>query len=72
MALRGPAGLFHDLVVDPAHRGNGIGQMLLDATLAALKLACATGRALDGGAERRRPAPLRTRGVPAHDDRNDA
>lgn len=37
MALRGPAGLFHDLVVDPAHRGNGIGQVLLDATLAALK-----------------------------------
>jgi ribosomal protein S18 acetylase RimI-like enzyme len=37
MALRGPAGLFHDLVVDPGHRGNGIGRMLLDATLAALK-----------------------------------
>jgi ribosomal protein S18 acetylase RimI-like enzyme len=37
MMLRGPAGLFHDLVVDPAHRGNGIGQVLLDATLAALK-----------------------------------
>ena len=37
MALRGPAGLFHDLVVDPAHRGNGIGQVLRDATLAALK-----------------------------------
>jgi GNAT superfamily N-acetyltransferase len=34
MMLRGPAGLFHDLVVDPAHRGNGIGQVLLDATLA--------------------------------------
>ena len=37
MALRGPAGVFHDLVVDPAHRGNGIGRMLLDATLAALE-----------------------------------
>jgi ribosomal protein S18 acetylase RimI-like enzyme len=37
MALRGPAGLFHDLIVDPAHRGNGIGRMLIDATLAALK-----------------------------------
>jgi ribosomal protein S18 acetylase RimI-like enzyme len=37
MALRGPAGVFHDLVVDPAHRGNGIGRMLLEATLSALK-----------------------------------
>jgi ribosomal protein S18 acetylase RimI-like enzyme len=37
MALRGPAGVFHDLVVDQAHRGSGIGRMLLDATLAALK-----------------------------------
>ena len=55
MALRGPAGLFHDLVVDPAHRGNGIGQMLLDATLAALKLAVR-----HGSCSRRRsgtPAP---------------
>lgn len=37
MALRGPAGVLYDLVVDPAHRGNGIGRRLLDATLAALK-----------------------------------
>jgi GNAT superfamily N-acetyltransferase len=35
-ALRGPAGVLHDVVVDPAHRGHGIGRMLLDATLAAL------------------------------------
>ena len=39
MALRGPAGAFYDIVVDPAHRGSGIGRMLLEATLAALKLA---------------------------------
>ncbi|HET7229252.1 MAG TPA: GNAT family N-acetyltransferase [Longimicrobium sp.] len=37
MALRGPAGAMYDIVVDPAHRGRGVGRMLLDATLAALK-----------------------------------
>jgi ribosomal protein S18 acetylase RimI-like enzyme len=36
MSLRGPAGVLYDIVVDPAHRGHGIGRMLLDATLAAL------------------------------------
>jgi ribosomal protein S18 acetylase RimI-like enzyme len=37
MALRGPAGALYDIVVDPAHRGQGIGRMLLDATLDVLK-----------------------------------
>ena len=37
MSLRGPAGMLYDIVVDPAHRGEGIGRMLLDATLAALE-----------------------------------
>jgi ribosomal protein S18 acetylase RimI-like enzyme len=37
MSLRGPAGVLHDIVVDPAHRGSGIGRMLLDATIAALR-----------------------------------
>ncbi len=37
MALRGPAGALYDIVVDPAHRGLGVGRMLLDATLAALR-----------------------------------
>jgi len=37
MALRGPAGMMHDLLVAPAHRGQGIGQMLLDATMAELE-----------------------------------
>jgi ribosomal protein S18 acetylase RimI-like enzyme len=36
MALRGPAGVVHDLVVDPDHRGQGIGRRLLDAVVAAL------------------------------------
>ena len=37
MSLRGPAGVLYDIVVDPAHRGHGVGRMLLDATLEALK-----------------------------------
>jgi ribosomal protein S18 acetylase RimI-like enzyme len=37
MSLRGPAGIVYDIVVDPAHRGRGIGRTLLDATLAALQ-----------------------------------
>jgi len=37
MALRGPAGVLYDIVVDPAHRKQGVGRMLLDATLEALK-----------------------------------
>ncbi len=36
MSLRGPAGVLYDIVVDPAHRGQGVGRMLLDATLDAL------------------------------------
>jgi ribosomal protein S18 acetylase RimI-like enzyme len=37
MALRGPAGVLYDIVVDPGHRQQGVGRMLLDATLDALK-----------------------------------
>jgi ribosomal protein S18 acetylase RimI-like enzyme len=37
MALRGPAGALYDIVVDPEHRHRGVGQMLLDATIAALE-----------------------------------
>ncbi|HEX7942446.1 MAG TPA: GNAT family N-acetyltransferase, partial [Gemmatimonadaceae bacterium] len=37
MSLRGPAGVLYDIVVDPAHRGHGVGRRLLDATLAALE-----------------------------------
>ncbi len=37
MALRGPAGVLQDIIVDPAYRGRGIGRRLLDAILAKLK-----------------------------------
>jgi ribosomal protein S18 acetylase RimI-like enzyme len=37
MALRGPAGVLYDLVVDPEHRRQGIGTMLMDAALEAVK-----------------------------------
>jgi ribosomal protein S18 acetylase RimI-like enzyme len=36
MALRGPAGVIYDLVVDPDHRREGIGQALLAGMLDAL------------------------------------
>jgi len=37
MSLRGPAGVLHDIIVDPAHRGRGVGRRLLDATLEFLR-----------------------------------
>jgi ribosomal protein S18 acetylase RimI-like enzyme len=37
MALRGPAGILHDLIVEPRHRGTGAGRLLVDAILADLK-----------------------------------
>ena len=37
MSLRGPAGVLYDIVVDPSRRRNGVGRLLLDATLAFLK-----------------------------------
>jgi ribosomal protein S18 acetylase RimI-like enzyme len=37
MSLRGPAGALYDIVVDPAHRGQGVGRLLLDAALEELK-----------------------------------
>ena len=36
MSLRGPAGVLYDIVVDPEHRGHGIGRLLLERTLASL------------------------------------
>jgi ribosomal protein S18 acetylase RimI-like enzyme len=37
MALRGPAGVVYDIVVDPAYRRQGVGRLLLDAAMKALK-----------------------------------
>jgi ribosomal protein S18 acetylase RimI-like enzyme len=36
MALRGPAAVLHDLIVDPEHRRRGVGEALLNAILTAL------------------------------------
>jgi ribosomal protein S18 acetylase RimI-like enzyme len=36
MSLRGPAAVLHDLIVDPAVRGRGVGGLLLDTILARL------------------------------------
>lgn len=37
LTLRGPAGAIHDLLVDPARRGGGVGRRLLEAMVAALR-----------------------------------
>lgn len=37
MALRGPAGVVHDVLVEPESRGRGVGRLLLEAALAFLK-----------------------------------
>ncbi len=37
MSLRGPAGVVHDILVDPESRGRGVGRLLLDAALTFLK-----------------------------------
>ena len=55
MSLRGPAGVLYDIVVDPAQRGQGVGGMLLSATLAALEARGAP-RVVLSTAERNEPA----------------
>lgn len=36
-SLRGPAALLHDILIDPAHRGRGVGRRLLEETLSMLR-----------------------------------
>ena len=55
MALRGPAGVLHDLVVDPAERGRGVARMLLEAAVAWLRERGAP-RVVLSTAERNEPA----------------
>ena len=55
MALRGPAAVLYDLVVDPTHRRQGIGAALLDAVFAEMK-ARAAPRVLLFTAEKNRNA----------------
>jgi ribosomal protein S18 acetylase RimI-like enzyme len=55
MSLRGPAGVLYDIVIDPAHRGQGVGRVLLDAALAALEAKGAP-RVVLSTAERNEPA----------------
>lgn len=37
MALRGPAGVLQDVIVDPEQRGHGIGRLLLETAIAYLR-----------------------------------
>ncbi|MEO8463944.1 MAG: GNAT family N-acetyltransferase [Gammaproteobacteria bacterium] len=37
MALRGPAGILHDIIVDPDNRGRGVGRLLLEAVFTYLQ-----------------------------------
>lgn len=55
MSLRGPAGVLYDIVVDPAHRCQGVGRLLLEGTLDALKARGAP-RVVLSTAEQNKPA----------------
>lgn len=55
MSLRGPAGALQDIVVDPAHQGQGIGRIMLDAVIAALS-ARGVPRVVLSTAEKNEPA----------------
>jgi ribosomal protein S18 acetylase RimI-like enzyme len=55
MALRGPAGILHDLIVDPRYRGRRAGRLLVDAILADLG-SRGVPRVVLSAAERNEPA----------------
>jgi hypothetical protein len=71
MALRGSAGVLQDVIVDPKHRGRGLGRLLFEAMLTFFRsrgvprVLLLTARSERGGAR-----TLCERGVPPDDDRN--
>ena len=72
MALRGPAGVLYDLVVDPAHRRQGIGTVLMEAALGATAgTGSAAGAAVHRQKNRGAQSDVRARRVSADDDRDD-
>jgi GNAT superfamily N-acetyltransferase len=69
MALRGPAGVLHDVFVDPQMRQGGIGRALLEAMMDALGQArSAPDRAIDRTAQRGGAAVVRGFGFSSDDD----
>lgn len=55
MALRGPAAVLHDLIIDPKHRGSGVGTLLITAMFSQLESQGAL-RVVLSTAERNKPA----------------
>jgi len=55
MALRGPAAVIQDIIVDPQFRGRGIGRQLLTATLESLRTG-GSSQVVLSTAERNEPA----------------
>ena len=67
-SLRGPAGVLHDLIVEPEHRGRGVGRLLLNAVLTYLTTRRPIGRrGKPSGA-----AAVREHGLPPHHGGDDA
>ena len=68
MSLRGPAAVLHDLIVDPDHRGRGVGRMLLNTGAVAASITwSAPCRAVHSRAERIGAETLRTNGLSPDD-----
>ncbi|MGJ3629313.1 hypothetical protein AB5I41_25105 [Sphingomonas sp. MMS24-JH45] len=73
MVLRGPAGMIHDLFVDPALSGRtSRPQAARRHGRRARRAGCASGRPFHGRPQRRGAAAVRKRRFPPDDDRDDA
>jgi hypothetical protein len=73
MALRGPAGVLHDIVVERESRGRGVWSAAPRRRAGVPQVARRPSRgSVYGRAERGGAAALRQRGVPPDDDRDDA